>query len=124
MITYILAEGGPSADALKSFVEVVAYIAVTITAVIVAWKHLTGKGNEVKLTPSPVEVREATTFATKPELNAVATRLDGDIHELHGRISSVRKDLTNQIGAFDKRVDEIPQRTIELLKTVKEYHKS
>lgn len=119
----LLAQSTPPAG-FSSFVENIAYIAVTISAVIVAWKQLTGKGNKTEISNKPVLVREDAGFATKPELNAVENRMNGEVHQLHGRISGVRSELNAKVDGIDKRIDEIPQRTIELLKTVKEYHKS
>jgi hypothetical protein len=125
----------PPPEALASWLAVFTYLCVAITSVIVAVKHITGRSSRTEITGQPLEVKEASSFATKPELNSLENRTSGEIHQLHGRISGLRTEMSDKvqglesrleakIGALEERIDGIPQATIELLKTIKEYHKS
>lgn len=84
--------------------------------------RIAGKGKKIEIANEEVTVREATAYATKAELGDFESKFRRDIHELHGRISSVRTELSGKLDAMDARLDAVPQRTIELLKTIKEYH--
>lgn len=112
----------PSAEALASWIEVIAYLAVVIAALAVAWHHLSGASNRRTISPDPLTFKQAQEPAMRGELVDLRTHVDGELHQLHGRISSTRKELTDQIKGLDARIDEIPGRTIRLLNETKNLH--
>jgi hypothetical protein len=85
------------------------------------------------LVPQPLEVRGAVRYATEDALNEVERRLRAETDKLHGRISGMRDELTDQMRELAKTVDEkldsasdridaLPGRMIALLNETKELH--
>lgn len=101
-MTSLLAQTTPPAG-LSSFIEVVAYLAVTISAVIVAWKQLTGKSEETRITPQPLEVKPHARLAKWEELETVK-------NEAHGRISRERKEIEAAIARVELQNRELGER--------------
>jgi hypothetical protein len=85
------------------------------------------------LVPQPLEVRGAIRYATEDALAAVEKSLREETNKLHGRISGMRDELTEQmrnldtsvdkkIDALNERLDHLPQRVIALLAETKHLH--
>ena len=127
MSTLLAQVSSPPPEHIKLWLEVFFYIlggVACFVGLLVGIKNLhSPKIPEIKVSPQPIDVREAISYATKPELNALENRLGGEIHQLHGRVSGVRSELGEKIDALEQRIDEIPHRVITLLKDLKEYHK-
>lgn len=82
----------------------------------------------------PIEVRAQVRYATENDLDETERRMRGETDKLHGRISSMRDELSQQMRSLDstvdsklealhKRVDAVPAATIALLKETKELHR-
>lgn len=103
-MTPLLAQSTPDAHALSSFLEVTFYLIGIVTAAVVLWKQVTGKSEETRISPQPLEVKEHTTFASREELHTAKT-------ELHGRVKREREEIDQAI----QRVEELATRRAEKL---------
>lgn len=95
----LLAQSTPSAQSFASFVqvlEVAGWLAVIVTAIIVAWKQVTGKSEETTIKGQPVEVKKHAGIVTREEW------ADADL-KVHGRIKRERAELDARIA----RVEEV-----------------
>lgn len=83
----------------------------------------------------PLIVRQDSEPATKTELADLERRLGQEIHQLHGRVSGMRNEVSAQLKEMEhrsdakfermgERLDEVPARTIALLTSTKSLHAS
>lgn len=100
----------PPADALKSFLEVAFYLVGGLTACVVLWKHLTGKSGETRITPTPLEVKEHTQFATSDELARVEKQAHGRMNrereESDRKTEAVAKTAADRADKLEKKIDD------------------
>ncbi|QYM80275.1 hypothetical protein K0B96_06580 [Horticoccus luteus] len=95
----LFAQTTPSPAAVASFVnvvEVAAWLAVAFAAVVVAWRQMTGKSEETRISPSPLEVKQHARLAKWEELETVKA-------EAHGRISRERKEIDAAIVRVEQQ---------------------
>lgn len=128
-----LAQAAPSAAALKDFLEVAFYIAGLVTAVVLAWRALTGRPEATEIAGQPISVAAHPGTVTREELKQVHGRIERERKEIDREISrvesaterrmhSVEAKLDDQTEKLNARIDAIPERTIELLKTTRDLH--
>lgn len=122
----LLAQSTPSAGALSSFLEVAFYLVGFFTAVVVLVKQFTGKSEEVRVTPSPLEVKEHPTMANRTEIDQLHGRIKREREEIEGKLTrleaedkELRRKLDEEISALNDRIDAVPERTINLLRSTK-----
>jgi hypothetical protein len=96
----LLAQSTPPAAALSSFLEVAFYLIGIVTAAVVLWKQLTGKSEETRITPQPLEVKPHARLAKWEELETVK-------NEAHGRISRERKEIDAAIARVEAQQKEL-----------------
>jgi len=143
-MTPILADTSPEAIQLASWLSVLFYLGgfcCTVLGGLWALKEIRKPASAAL--PQPLEVQESHAFATVPELNALASKMDEElgrergarkkIHEeiatIQSTVSSIRtenekqsNDLTEvkqDVKRANERIDGVPERTIRLLRETK-----
>lgn len=95
-----LADITPTPEALASWLAVLTYLCVTIAAVVVAWRYVSGRSDATVIKPQPLIVKGADDFATKPELAGLAKKMDDEL----GRERSARKRIHEEIAGLQGEV--------------------
>jgi hypothetical protein len=75
-------------------------LVLIVLNIAVNWKQLRSS-SEV---PNPLTVRAATDYATKGELATLETRISGEMHQLHGRISGLRTDMGERMDRLEESI--------------------
>lgn len=122
----LLAQASPHADQLKTWIEVLVYIAVGVAAVAHVVKLFTGRSDERTISPQPLEVREHTQLASQGDLDQVHGRIKRERMELEEKITALqaedlrlREKLDSDITDLHERINAVPERTINLLRSTK-----
>ncbi len=128
--THLIASSAPDAQFLKDWLEVLIYICGIIATTAIAWRYLTGSASRTELTNRTVKVQAHTDAVTQQQLLETHGRIsrerkeiDARAHKLEQEMKDLGGKLDDQTKEINERIDSIPQKTIELLKTVKEYHR-
>lgn len=81
--------------------------AATLVALLVGIKKLRAPVEApVRVGNAPLEVRAASDYATKGELGTLEGRLTAEMHQLHGRISGMRGEMTERIDRLEKAIND------------------
>jgi seryl-tRNA synthetase len=107
------------------------------------WRQLSGKGDKASQPPQPLIVKEEHAYATLPQLDALARKMDDElgrergarkkIHEeiatIQATVSSISTETEKQsndiaevksdVKRANERIDSVPERTIRLLRETK-----
>lgn len=102
----ILAQTPPPAG-FASFIENIAWTAITLAAVVFAWRQITGKSDETKIGPSPLVVSEHVTYATVEQHNALAAQVDQRLSALSRAGTESREKIHKEISALQVSVEGV-----------------
>lgn len=118
----LIAQAAPSPAALSDFLSVGFYLIGIFTAAVMLWRAW----RPADISPQPLTVREHTSFATSDDMREVHGRIKREREELNQQISAqaqevvrLREKLDMEISELHNRINEVPQRTIALLRETK-----
>ena len=123
----IFAQADPSNEALASWVKIFLYLGGGVAGLAVAWSQLFGKASKMKISPQPLIVAEQVTHATREEIRQVHGRIERERKEINVAMielreadQRLRERLDSEIKDMRQAMDDIPERTINLLKATKD----
>lgn len=89
-ITFLAeAAASPSPQALKEWLEVLAYLCGIVAAVAIAWNQLTGRSSKTELGSQPIEVRAAAELVSKREHQSQMEKIEKEL----GRHAARRSEI-------------------------------
>jgi hypothetical protein len=81
--------------------------AASVVGLLVGLKKLRAPSEaSVRIGPQPLEVRAASDYATKGEMSSLENRITAEIHQVHGRISGMRGEMTERIDRLEETLNE------------------
>lgn len=120
-MTPILAEAAP--DSLKQWLEVFAWLVALVAGLTWIWSMVRPAKDNL---PQPLEVKPHAAVASKAEIDQLHGRikrereeLDHQLQELRAENRMLRDKLDNEINELQMRIDSVPARVIELLRSTK-----
>lgn len=126
-MTTLIAQANPSAEAIKTWLEVLMYLGGFICTLLggaVAVKKL--REPAAPPTPQPLVVKQHAGEVSQGDLDQVHGRikrermeLDAKIAELRSEAKDLREKLDYEIKELNDRITDVPQRTIALLRETK-----
>ena len=121
MISF-LAQASPPPAALASFLEVAFYLVGLLTAVVVLYRHV----YPAAISPQPLTVRGHIENASSDDLREVHGRIKRERDEINRELvnlkdeqKAMRLKLDAEISDLHNRINEVPGRTIQLLRETK-----
>lgn len=122
----LLAQAAPDAKVLASWLEVLFYLGgfvATVLGAAVALKMLREKPSSP---PQPFVVQEHPGMVGRGDIDQIHGRikrermeLDDALKELREEDKALREKLDSKISELEDRIDDVPERTINLLRSTK-----
>jgi hypothetical protein len=127
MFTHLIAQTSPAADTVEPWLKVFFWLAGGIWCVVKLIKEFTPpKPSSVAVSGQPLEVKKHGGIVTDDDLRNVHGRInrersevDQALAELKAEDRRLRDKLDGEIKELNGRIDEVPQRTIALLRETK-----
>jgi flagellar biosynthesis/type III secretory pathway M-ring protein FliF/YscJ len=114
----------PDAQALKDWLVVAAFLASIIANIVLVAQR--SKTQKREIGPSPLLVQEQETYATRKQIDEAHGRMSRERKEIDLLIAQLREEdtrlrqkLEEEIKDLRQIVDEIPEKTIDLLRKTK-----
>lgn len=121
MIFPLLAETpAPTPDALATWLQVLFWLVGGLAGATVIYRNLKGS------TPQPLEVKAHNTAATHEDVDQLHGRIKRERVEIEARLDALqaedlrlREKLDEDIADLHDRINNVPERTIKLLRETK-----
>lgn len=119
-MTALLAQTTPPAAALTSWLEVLFWIVGFLAAATVIYRNVKGSS------PQPFEVKAHSAAASQGDIDQLHGRIKRERIEMEEKIQALkaedirlREKLDTDIADLHERINDVPERTIKLLRETK-----